>query len=225
MYINNLFKYRPMERETLPSGVRYYVCPDTGNKLPSVTTVLDATGDKKALLEWKKRVGEVKAEKEKVEASKLGSLMHEHLECHVLEMERPAGNNYARVMARKMADLVIDNGLVNVDEVWGSEIALYYPQLFAGTTDLIGIHKGVPTIMDFKTTKKMKKREHIDNYFCQLTAYALAHNHLYGTNIETGVIFMASREFTYQEFVLKGDEFHAKKDQFLDRLGQFLDRS
>jgi hypothetical protein len=216
------FKYKTLEKVTYASGARHYLCPETGNKLPSVTTILDKTaGEKKELLEWKIRVGEKEANRIKNEALALGTLMHTHLEKYIIGEPRPGGNNTARLMAERMADQIIERGLVNVDAVFGSEVHLYIAQLMAGTCDAVGEWRGKPAILDFKTAKKIRTREMIDDYFAQIAAYGLCHNELYETNINVGVIFMVDREYNFQEFVIEGDEFQEYQMKFLDRLEQF----
>src|SRR3569832_2205721 len=120
------FSYQPLERHTQDIGVRHYVCPESGKLLPSVTTILAATGDKTALIEWRERVGDRKADQIKQEACALGSLMHTHLECHMRREKRPGGNNYIRLLAERMSNQIIERGLVQVDAVYGIEVALYF---------------------------------------------------------------------------------------------------
>lgn len=221
MIINRKFEYKKVERITQDSGVRHYHCPETNSLLPSVTTILDATMDKKGLLEWKEFVGEKKANEIKKEATDLGSLVHEHIEKHVLGEERPKGNNIIRVQSRKMADEIISNGLQNVNEVWGQEVALYYPGLYAGTTDLVGLYKNEEAIMDHKTAKKIRSVDMIKAYFYQIAAYRLAHNHLFGTNIKTGVIFMVDRAFNYKEFHINESDMEKYQDEFLNKVEEY----
>ena len=173
------------------------------------------------LLEWQKRVGLQKADEIRDEAGRLGTLVHTHMECHIQGIPRPGGNNLIRQMATRMSDVLIKEGLVNVSEVWGFEVPLYFPELYAGTTDLVGIHKGKPAIMDYKNTRTMKKKETITDYFCQCAAYALAHNFHYGTDIETIVIFMVARDNSYKEFVVTGDEFYHFASKWQDRILQY----
>lgn len=224
MNLISQYQYNALERHTEPSGDRHYVCPN-GDKLFSVTTILSATGNKKQIDEWRQRVGERKAEQEKQAALGLGTLMHTHLERYVLGEPRPGGNNYVRLLAERMADQIIHRGLIHVDEVWGSEVMLYTPRLFAGTTDLVGRYKGEPAIIDFKTAKKLRSREMIEDYFLQLGAYGMAHDELYETRIQTGVIFMVSRDCQFQEFVIERDDFKDYQLRFINRLKQFLRRS
>lgn len=222
MIINELYKYEELERVTQEDGKRHYVSPQ-GDHLSSVTTILSATSYSPELKAWQDRVGLAEAERIRVEATGLGSLMHTHLENHVMGIERPGGNNLVRKMARDMADKVIEHGLCNVDEVWGLEKILYYPGQYAGTSDLIGLHQGKQAIMDYKTCRKMKKRSSITDYSLQGAAYAIAHDHLHGTQIERVVIFMCSRDLDFAEYVWEGAELEAAKDLWCTRLQTFLD--
>lgn len=216
--INPLYEYKKLPR--IEGAQRLYSTPD-GGRVPSVTTILDKTADKTALIEWRKRVGEAEANRISQESAGLGTLVHKHIENYIQGVPRPSGNNQVHVMAKSMSDAVIDQGLVDVDEVWGMEASLYYPGLYAGTTDLVGVYKGQPAIMDHKTTKKMKLREWIEDYCIQTAAYALAHNELYGTNIKTGVIFMTGRDGSYNTFTIEGAEFDHYTEQWLQRVEQY----
>lgn len=219
--LNRQFEYHKLERVTHEDGNRFYVCPE-GHQLSSVTTILSATADNAGLMEWRAWVGDKKADQIRDEATGLGSLMHTHLENYIQQIDRPGGTNLVRQMARNMADVIINRGLVNVSEVWAMEEMLYYPKLYAGTADLIGMHKGEPAIMDYKTTNKMKTKDKIPDYFCQGAAYALAHNELFGTDIKKIVIFMVSRDLKFEEFVIESDEFPKWADEWLRRLDTFI---
>jgi len=217
--IKQIYDYKPLNRETI-EGKRHYCLPD-GSKVPSVTTILDKTKPQEkrdALAKWKKAVGEKKAQEIVTEAANRGTRMHSYLESYILNDElKPLPSNPFAHPSWFMAAEVILKGLPNVDEFWGSEVPVYYSGLYAGTTDCIGVWKGRPAILDFKQTNKPKKREWIEDYFLQLTAYAQAHNHTHGTEINTGVILMAVQPkqqpdgtYTtpeYLEFVIEGDEF------------------
>jgi len=201
-------------------GNRRYATPDK-LKLPSVTTILGATGDKSGLEAWRKWVGDKEADRIVKEAVGIGSLMHTHLENYIDGVERPRGNNLARVMARKMADKIINCGLHEVSEIWGLEKKLYYPGLYAGTADVIGLWRGVPTLMDYKSAKKLKKEEYMQDYYAQLAAYSMAHDELFGTKIRHGVIFMADREYNYQSYIIEGNKFQNACDNWLNRLDEY----
>ena len=171
-----------------------------------------------ALNAWKKRVGAAEAQRIVTESANLGTIMHKHLESYIEGVERPSGTNQVYVQAKNLSETVIEHGLKNVDEVWGIETHLAFPGLYGGTADLICVHEGVPAIGDFKTSRKFKKKEWIDDYFMQASAYALAHNEVYGTNIQKGVIFMVTHDNEYQQFVVEGNEFQTFTDKWLDRV-------
>ena len=218
MKINRVYDYQDLTR--IDGKKRLYATPG-GGKVPSVTTILDATSDKTHLIAWRQRVGEEKAKQITKEAAGVGTSMHGFLENYTKGEELPNKTNLVHVQGRKMAEVVIQDGLSKVDEVWGSEVHLYYPDVYAGTTDLVGVHNGVPAIMDFKQTNKPKKEEWVDNYKLQGAAYALAHNHVYKTDIRKIVIMMCSRDLQYQEFVVEGEAFDEWSKGWSDRLMQY----
>lgn len=217
MLIQKLFDYRPLERVDTGNGRRYIV--GEGRPLPSVTTILSKTKDMTHLKEWVKNVGEAEANRIKTEASSLGNGMHKNLENYILGEEMTG-----TLMAKTLAKVIIKQGLCKVSEVWGTEVALYSKELYAGTTDVIGIHDGIPSIMDFKNSLKDKKREWIDDYFMQLAAYALSHNEMYGTDISRGVVMIATREAKYQEFIIEGAEFTRYETMWANKVCAYYDQ-
>lgn len=221
--ITERYNYQEIKRQSV-DGKRLYACPD-GNAVASVTTILDKTKDKTHLIAWRKRVGEQKAQEIVTEAASVGTRMHKYLEDYIEfgEWPTPGSNPYAQ-QAHKMATQVKENAMVDVDEIWGSEINLYHPKIYAGTTDLVGQYKGQPAIMDFKQTNKPKKKEWVEDYYLQLTAYALAHNEVFGTNIREGHVFMCSRDLQYQQFDLWPDEFDAWEQKWWDRVYEYYDK-
>jgi hypothetical protein len=214
MLIQKLFDYRPLERVDTGNGRRYIV--GEGRPLPSVTTILSKTKDMTHLNEWVKNVGEVEANRIKTEASTLGNGMHQNLENYILGKEMSG-----TLMAKTLAKVIIKQGLCKVSEVWGTEVALYSKELYAGTTDVIGLHDGIPSIMDFKNSLKDKKREWIEDYFMQCCAYKMSHDEMYGTDIKRGVIMIATREAKYQEFIIEGKELEHYTYMWLARLDKY----
>ena len=228
--ITQRYNYAPLDRTTI-DGKRHYCLPD-GSKVPSVTTILDRTKSqesKEALANWKRRVGEQKAQEITTEAASRGTRMHAYLEHYVLQddMKTLPSNPYAHPSWFMAAEVIL-KGLNNVDEFWGVEVPLYYSGLYAGTTDCIGLWKGRPAIMDFKQTNRPKKREWIGDYFLQLTAYAAAHNEMHGTTIAHGIILMAvqpklQEDGTYStpeyiEYEIKDDEFVYWTNEWMKRV-------
>jgi hypothetical protein len=207
---------------------RVYQTPD-GEKLPSVTTILSSTKDMTGLNQWKKRVGQEKAQQIVTEAAGVGTGLHSNLEKFLCGVQRQPGNNPVHVKANAMADVIIQNGLSKVTEVWAMEQSLYFPGLYAGTTDLIGVYNGNPAVMDYKQSNKPKKEEWVEDYKLQLMAYILAHNEVYGTDIREGHIFMCTRGNdtmqvggeSYQQFDLLPKDFNRYQDLWLEKVQEY----
>lgn len=209
-------------------GSRKYCTPD-GGKVASVTTILDKTKDKTHLIEWRRRVGDAKANEITTEAANRGTRMHKYLEQYVEtgEWPVPGSNPYAQ-QAHKMATVVKVHAMCDVEQIWGSEVALFVPHLYAGTTDLVGLYKGNSAILDFKQSNRLKKGEWIEDYFLQLSLYIEAHNDMFKTNIRHGHIFMCTQNLEYQQFDLTpepdpyfGRTFDDWREAALDRVYQY----
>ena len=219
LHISSPYQYSELKRSTV-NGKRLYENP-WGDPVPSVTTILDRTKPqekREALNNWRKRVGEAEAQKITTEAANVGTQMHNMLESWVKNEEYTGTST---IQSRLMADTVKKNVEPYIDEIWGSEVNLCYPGLYAGTTDLVGVYKGRPTIMDFKQTNKPKKREWIDDYFMQGAAYGMAHNELYGTDIKNIAIFMCSRECEWQLFEVEPAEFKHWEMKWAERVAEY----
>ena len=220
---NNSYRYPKTQREKI-EGKRHYVFDK--EKLPSVTTILDATQSaekREALAKWRESKGEAEATRIVDESAARGTAMHKILEMYILEKGYLDETNVGK-QAHNMAIRVIEQGLCNVPEYYGTECTLYYPGLYAGQTDLVGVHKGQDAIIDFKQTNKPKRREWIEDYCLQLAAYAMAHNFIYKTEITKGVVMMCSKDNYYQEFVIEGKEFQKYKHQFLRRVDEYYEK-
>ena len=231
---NPKFDYTPIPRVVV-EGKRFYATPD-GKNLPSVTTILDKTKSeesREALNRWRRSVGAEKAQQITTEAANRGTRMHTYLEDYVKtgEIKERTTNPFSWA-SHAMAHVVVEKGLKNVNEFWGIEVPLYFPGIYAGTTDGAGIHLNEEAILDYKQSNKPKKREWIEDYFVQLCAYAEAHNEVHGTRIRKGVILMCVKpdvdeQFNiikppeYQEFVLEGNEYDKYKDLWWRRVEQF----
>lgn len=215
------FQYKSCKQINCPqTKKRVYLTPD-GETLPSVTTILSATKDMTALNEWRKRIGEDKANQITKEAAGVGTAMHGNLERFIAGMQRQPGNNPVHVQANKMADVIIEHGLSKVNEVWAMEQSLYFPGLYSGTTDLVGVYDNNPAIIDYKQSNKEKKEEWVEDYKLQLTAYIMSHNEVYGTNICEGHVFMCTRDLKYQQFDLWPKDFNKYQDMWLDKVQEY----
>jgi len=218
---NKKFIY-PTSTRSLINGKRHYDV-GTEEKLPSVTTILSATQSeekKKKLAEWRARIGAVGADRIRDVSAMRGTSMHTYLEGYITDQRHMDLTALGREAGR-MADVVIRSGLGDLEEVWGTEVTLYYPGLYAGATDVVGIYNGRESIIDFKQTNKPKRREWIEDYFIQLAAYAMAHNQVYNTQIQQGVILMCSKDGFFQKFVVSDQEFKECKYAFLKKVDYY----
>jgi len=215
--LNNKYQY-VKGRQIDEHGSRTYDV--NGYRLPSVTTILGATKNQDFLKQWKAKVGEAEAERIKNVSSSRGTAMHKFLEHHVL------GTNIVDLTrigqeARPMADKIIEMGLAPVEEYYGSEVTLYYPGLYAGSTDLVCLHNGKESIVDFKQSNRPKRKEWVEDYYLQIAAYAMAHDHVHGSQIRQGVIMMCTPDLYYQEFIITDHELRSWKHKFLKRLDMY----
>ena len=214
------YNYADLKREE--GATRLYLTPD-GESLPSVTSILGKTKDKSFLKQWRARVGEKEAEKIIANSAQIGTALHLYIE-HYVNKHSYKDLTEIGIQAEKMAQVIIDHdqGLKKVSEIWGAEVHLYYPGKYAGTTDMIGVYDGRPTIIDFKQTNRPKKREWVQDYLMQLAAYAMAHNKLFDTEIDQGVVLMCSRDLLFQKFELKGENFVRAGETFMKKLDLYL---
>jgi genome maintenance exonuclease 1 len=222
MKIVNKYEYPSSSRANI-SGLRHYTIDGTEEKLPSVTTVLGQTQPKEkqeSLERWRQRVGLREAREGREWRGREEGEMHKYLEDEILG-QRSLDLTPLGVEATNMAKIIMERGLNDCSEVYGTEATLYYPGLYAGSVDLIAKYKDQVSIIDFKQTNKPKQREWIGDYFLQMAAYGMAHDAVYGTNIEQGVIMMCSKDGFYQQFVIEGKEFRDAKHKFLERLNEF----
>ena len=222
--LQHKYDYKRLIKEDGGANGRCYVTPDS-ERLASVTTILDRTKpleNKIALANWRKRIGTDKAQTITTEAASRGTSMHKQLENYMRGSNAPPGGNMVHQHAYKMAQVIIKEYLMpNVPEVWGLETQLYYPGLYAGTTDAVGLWNGVPSILDFKQTNKPKKEEWVTDYKLQLCAYAHAHNKMYETNIRQGVIIMCSQDLAPQHWVIGEKDFDYWSDKWWARVKEF----
>jgi genome maintenance exonuclease 1 len=221
MIINDKFKYPILERVDTDIG-RHYL--DSNNKaVPSVTTVLSGTSKSKdGLIQWRNRVGEEEADRIIKQSTDIGTAVHEAIENY---LNGESWNNFEethdQLLAQKISNKFIKDGLKGITDIWGLEVGLVLDNLYAGTADCVGEYEGIPTLIDFKTAKKIKKREWIEDYFLQGCAYANAHNVMFGTKIEQIVILMVDRNNIFQEFIVRPTEFNFLTRKWKNRLIEF----
>jgi genome maintenance exonuclease 1 len=219
--ITNIYTYPELKRQESDEG-RFYL-DSKNNPVPSVTTVLNKTSNKKdSIQQWRNRVGEEEANRIIKQSTDIGTMVHEALELYLNEQEwRNFSDNQDGVLAERMTEKFIESGLNSITEVWGLEVGLILDGLYAGTADCVGKINGVPSLIDFKTARKMKKREWIEDYFLQCCAYANAHNVMFDTDINQIVILMIDRSLIFQEFIVKPTEFNILTKLWKKRLIDF----
>ena len=219
---NQRFVY-PKSSRSLVMGRRHY---EIGNdKLPSVTTILSQTQSdekRKSLANWQARVGQHRADRIRDLSAMRGTSMHTYLEGYI-KNQRHLDLTALGQEAGRMADVIIGSGLGELEEVWGTEVTIHYPGLYAGQTDVVGIYNGRESIIDFKQTNKPKQREWIEDYFIQLAAYAMAHNYVYDTKIQSGIILMCSKDCFFQKFEVSDKEFQGYMHAFLKKIDQYYE--
>jgi len=216
---NNKYNYI-QGTSTTDHGSRTYKIQ--GARLPSVTTILAKTKDDQYIRRWRQKVGYDEAERIANHSSLRGSAMHKFIEKYIKE------SGYADLtpigqQAKPMAEKIIEIGLPPISHYYGSEITLHYPGLYAGATDLICCHNDLDTIIDFKQSNRPKQREWIDDYFLQIAAYAMAHDHVYGSTIRQGIIMICTSDHYYQEFKIQDSDLRREKHKFLKRLDSYYD--
>ena len=223
--IINKFAY-PKSMRSIYNGSRHYEVG--GEKLPSATTVLSMTKsqkDKDALNRWKQDVGFANATAIAKSSSDRGTSMHSHVEAILLG--RMNGELIEEVnLPKKMAETIVTNGINDhVDEIYGCEVVLHYPNLYAGTADAISNFDSKMAVLDFKQSNKPKQREwsSVNEYFLQLCLYAMAHDKVYGTNIKTGVILRCTPNLLFQKFEIEGQEFENLKGEAMRRVDAYYE--
>ena len=219
--MHNKYNYPELERIDTDIG-RHYLDSDN-NPVPSVTTVLSNTSKSKdGLIQWRNRVGDEEAERVIKQSTDIGTAVHEGIEKYLLNQTWDNfDESFDQILAKKITNKFINDGLNDISEVWGLEVGLILDNLYAGTADCVGKYNDIPTLIDFKTAKRIKKREWIEDYFLQGCAYANAHNVMFGTDIQQIVILMVDRDLIFQEFFVRPTEFLHLTRKWKNRLIEF----
>ncbi|MDC3225583.1 preprotein translocase subunit TatA [Gammaproteobacteria bacterium] len=217
----NKYTYPSLERVDLEIGRHYLDSKNT--PVPSVTTVLSATSKSKdGIAQWRNRVGEAEADRIVKQSTDIGSSVHDAIEKYLKDkLWDIFENTENELIAKKITHKFVNDGLKKITEIWGLEVGLVLDNLYAGTADCIGEYNSIPTLIDFKTAKKIKKREWIEDYFLQGCAYANAHNVMFGSDIQQIVILMVDRDLIFQEFIVRPTEFKILTNKWKRRLIDF----
>ena len=219
---NRKYNY-PTSTRALFNGKRHYQV--NNERLPSVTSILSATmtlEKREGLKRWENKVGKKQAQIIKKEAGNRGTSLHEILEKWIkgkLNLDLLGDNTREKMMA----DKIIENGLKNkLNVIWGCEETLYFPEKYAGAADLIaGDYEGKSCIIDFKNASKPRQDHWNDDFYLQLSAYIAAHNEVYRTSINQGIILLCTKDFFFQKFIIEGDRLKEYENKFFERVEQY----
>jgi len=200
----------PKLQQVNEEGTRYYVTPE-GNKYPSITTVLSAYNIKE-IMAWRKRVGEEEANKISGKASSRGTRIHtlceQYLDNKELTFKTPLDtetfNRFKPVLHR-------------INNIYAQEIRMYSDHLrIAGTVDCVAEFDGKLSIIDFKTSKRLKNEEDIENYFMQVSGYAVMFEERFSIPVNRIVVAIAVDDEEPQVFI-------GKRDTYISNLLYFRD--
>ena len=219
---NRKYNY-PTSTRALFNGKRHYQV--NNERLPSVTSILSATmtlEKREGLKRWENKVGKKQAQIIKQEAGNRGVSLHEILEKWIkgkLNLDLLGDNTREKMMA----DEIIENGLKNkLNVIWGCEETLYFPKKYAGAADLIaGDYEGKSCIIDFKNASKPRQDHWNDEYYLQLSGYIAAHNEVYRTSINQGIILLCTKNNFFQRFIIEGDRLKEYENKFFERVEQY----
>ena len=212
-----MFNHIPVElppvKATNVDGKRLYETPD-GNKYPSITTVLSLR-KKEGLFEWRKRVGDDVANYVARKAATRGTKVHHMCEDYLnndFDEEKHKKDFLPYCLFNELKSKV----LVNIDDIYAQEAGLYSDKYkVAGRADCIAHYRGVPSVMDFKTSTKERNDDWNENYYIQGTAYAEMFHARTGIEIDQVVILVVTEDGTVQEFV-------KDKEPYIDLLNESL---
>lgn len=192
------------------NDMRYY-CISSDINVPSVTSILKRTNNS--------RMMPTKVNNDSLE---IGNIMHKYLDIYVSQNKDFYKDSKNFLIAKGLAQTVIDNLILSIDEIWGTEVSVLYKDAYAGTIDLIGTIDGKLTLIDYKSSYRRKRKNEMDEYFLQLAAYSIAHDWQYDTTIDSIIVFLAIRNGQFEKTVVENDEFDYYKSMWFDRLNAFL---
>jgi ATP-dependent exoDNAse (exonuclease V) beta subunit len=188
-----------MRVDTLPTGRTYHT---PSGSYASITTILGKTSPNQVWLQrWKDNVGEEEAARISKAATDRGTLIHEYVEKYFNSEDISCSLAQEPTDIQFMTNNLIKGVSSGIQEIYGQEQILWSNKYrYAGRTDMVGVWKGKPSIIDFKTSKKPKTDAQIRDYYLQCCSYAVAHNELFGTGIKDAVVVITTETNTFQVF-------------------------
>ena len=193
------------------NNIKYYSL-NQNISLPSVTSILRHINGKVNLNSFNPKI---------TNSMEIGDLMHNYLEDYIHGRKNVYVDSKNFSLAKTLANIVIDNIIINFDEIWGSEVSVSYKNQYAGTIDLIGIFNKKLCIMDYKSSYKKKNMEELEDYFLQCAAYTIAHDWQFNTNVDSIMIFQVVRNGDFEKNIINKPELDLYKEKWFDKLEKF----
>jgi genome maintenance exonuclease 1 len=189
---------------------RFYITPE-GDEYPSITTVLSIRG-KEGLMEWRKRVGEQVANYVSGKAAARGTAVHHMCEDYLnnmhLEFPQKFEEHKKNFLPWCLFTQLKDQVLHNITDIYAQEVGLYSRKYeVAGRADCICKYKGVPSVIDFKTSTKERSDAWNENYYIQSSAYAEMFEEMTGIEINQIVILVITEDGEVQEFIKRKEDY------------------
>ncbi|MBS83108.1 MAG: hypothetical protein CMD65_03125 [Gammaproteobacteria bacterium] len=191
------------------NGIRYYYIADIA--IPSVTSILAST----------RNYHQLSTNNYQSNSMIIGNYMHKYLDHYISKSELPDENNENYTIAKKLAHKLLDNYIIELDEIWGTEITVNYKNNFAGTIDLICFSDNNIKLIDYKSSSRKKTKRELDEFFLQLAAYSMAHDWQFQSNIENIILLICYRNGKYEKIEITKDELEKYKKIWLSRLVLF----
>ena len=197
-------------------GKRFYEHTETGEKYPSITSVLSIR-QKEGLLKWRQRVGEEVANHVMVQSANRGTAVHNMVEDYLNNVDLEQVDKYKKQFLPRMMFNVLKPELTKINNIRLQEAAMYSSDYtVAGRVDCIGEYDGVLSVIDFKTSTKEKSEDWIENYFIQGSAYSQMYKEHFGEEVPQIVILITTEQGTTQVFKKKPEDYLGKLKQYVE---------
>ena len=201
---------------TTVNGVRFYTTP-SGKKLPSITSITSMKS-RKSIAEWRKRVGDVEADRISKQGTTRGTKFHKYTEDYLNNLEvKPKDLMEQMSKPWQLFEEAIPY-LNDINNIHALEAPLYSEFIgLAGRVDCIAEYKGELAIVDFKTSRKQKPEKWIEHYFVQCAAYGALYYDLTGIEVKKLVIIQACEDGEVQVFEKYDTMYYMKLlEQYID---------
>ena len=206
-------------------GKRFYEHITTGEKYPSITSVLSIR-QKEGLIKWRQRVGEEVANHVMIQSANRGTAVHNMVEDHLNNIDINNVEKYKKQFLPRMMFQVLKPVLNNINNISLQEAQMFSSNYtVAGRCDCIAEYEGELSVIDFKTSKGEKEEDWIENYFIQGAAYAEMYEEHFGTPINQIVILVVTEEGTTQIFKKNKQEYLPKLKEAIESFYKWVENN